>query len=70
MAGRTATGAGKLIRYIAQNDGRLANNKRKQFVLIGDETIIRAETQAGKAFATHWKRPRPKQEDGVSSRVA
>jgi len=47
----------KLIRYIAQNNGRLSKNKRGQFPLIGDDDIARAETQVGDAFAAYWKRP-------------
>ncbi len=50
----------KLIRYIAQNDGHLSKNKRAQFSLIGDEDIVRAETQVGAVFATYRQRPRPK----------
>jgi hypothetical protein len=46
----------KLIRYIAQNNGRLSKSKRGQFPLIGDSEMCRAETQIGKAFAAYWKR--------------
>jgi Fic/DOC family len=46
----------KLIRYIAQNNGRLSNNKRGQFPLMADDDIARAEAQVGVAFATYWKR--------------
>ncbi len=46
----------KLIRYIAQNNGRLSKNKRGQFPLISDEDITYAETQVGVAFAAYWKR--------------
>ena len=46
----------KLIRYIAQNNGRLSKNKRGQFPLIGDSEIGRAETQISAAFASYWKR--------------
>ena len=46
----------KLIRYIAQNSGRLAKSKRGQFPLIGDDEIARAETQIGEAFASNRKR--------------
>lgn len=46
----------KLIRYIAQNSGRLSKNKRGQFPLVGDEDIARAETQINEAFALYWKR--------------
>ncbi len=45
----------KLIRYIAQNNGRLSRNKRGQFPLIGDDDIVRAETQISEAFAAYWK---------------
>ena len=48
----------KLIRYVAQNNGHLSNNKRGQFPLIGDDDIARAETQIGEAFADYWKRSR------------
>src|SRR3989304_1801330 len=51
----------KLIRYIAQNNGRLSKNKRGQFPLIGSDDIARAETQVSEAFATHWKRSRSKE---------
>lgn len=46
----------KLIRYIAQNNGRLSKNKRGQFPLVGDDDITRAETQVSEAFAACWKR--------------
>lgn len=48
----------KLIRYIAQNDGRLSRNKRGQFPLMDDATIARAEAQIGEAFSAYWKSPR------------
>jgi len=47
----------KLIRYIAQNSGRVSENKRGQFPLIGDDDIARAETQISAAFAACWERP-------------
>jgi hypothetical protein len=46
----------KLIRYIAQNHGRLSRSKRAQFPLVGDDDIARAETQVSEAFALYWKR--------------
>lgn len=49
---------GKLIRYIAQNNGRLSSNKRGQFPLMDDDDIARAEAQISEAFATCWKRQR------------
>lgn len=60
----------KLIRYIAQYNGRLSRNKRGQFPLIGDDDIARAETQVGEAFATYWKRSRPTKANDVSSHTS
>ena len=57
----------KLIRYIAQNNGRLSKNKRGQFPLIGDDDIARAETQVSAAFAAYWKRSPPDKTRAVSS---
>jgi len=59
----------KLIRYIAQNNGRLSKNKRGQFPLIGDDDVARAETQVGEAFAAYWKRPRPNKATDTPSRT-
>jgi len=44
----------KLIRYIAQNKGRLSRTKREQFPLMDDNAIARAEAQVSEAFATYW----------------
>ena len=46
----------KLIRYIAQNNGRISKNKRGQFPLIADDNIAHAETQVSAAFTRYWKR--------------
>ncbi len=46
----------KLIRYIAQNNGRLSKNKRGQFPLIRDDGIARAETEISEAFAGYRDR--------------
>lgn len=60
----------KLIRYIAQNNGRLSKSKRGQFPLIVDDDIARAETHIGEAFATYWKRSRPNRANDVSSHTS
>ena len=57
----------KLIRYIAQNNGRLSKHKRGQFPLIVDDDIARAETQVSEAFASYWERSRPKEAKDTSS---
>jgi hypothetical protein len=59
----------KLIRYIAQNNGRLSKNKRGQFPLIGDDDITRAETQVGEAFTAYWKRLHPIEASDTPSRT-
>ena len=47
----------KLIRYIAQNDGRLSSTKRGQFPLLDDAVIARAEAQISEAFSAYWTSP-------------
>ncbi|MFM9967897.1 MAG: Fic family protein [Burkholderiales bacterium] len=46
----------KLIRYIAQNSGKLSNNKRGQFPLMGEEDIVRAEREISEAFGGYFAR--------------
>lgn len=50
----------KLIRYIARNNGKLSNNKRGQFPLIGDSDIARAEEKISAAFSDYWTRVKSK----------
>ena len=60
----------KLIRYIAQNNGRLSKNKRGQFPLITDDDIARAETQVSEAFASDWERSRSQKAKDTSSHTS
>lgn len=59
----------KLIRHIAQNNGRFSINKRGQLPLIGDDDITRAETQVGVAFTAYWKRLHPIEASDTPSRT-
>ncbi|HEX8009615.1 MAG TPA: Fic family protein [Casimicrobiaceae bacterium] len=44
----------RLLRYIAQNDGKLSNNERGQFPLLDDGAVNRVEGVVRTAFKDYW----------------
>ncbi len=54
MAGCAAAELDRLLRYIAQNQGKLSNNKRGQFPLLDDATVTRVEEAVQSAFKGYW----------------